>query len=71
MGQPSSARKPAQPINLPDKYQHLPTVPRLCLLALERFNYDARKAAEYLGIPARSVVMYGEQGCKISTKLTA
>lgn len=45
-----------------EKYSHLPTVPRYCLLALERFNYDAKKAAEYLGIPARSVVMYAEQG---------
>lgn len=62
MGLPPSARKPAQPARMPDKYGHLPTVPRLCLLALERFNYDAKKAAEYLGIPARSVVMYAEQG---------
>lgn len=56
----------APPLKLPDKYQHLPTVPRLCILALEHFNYDAKKAADVLGIPARSVVMYAEQG---STKL--
>ena len=56
----------APPLKLPDKYQHLPTVPRLCILALEHFNYDAKKAADVLGIPARSVVMYDEQG---STKL--
>ena len=52
----------AQSIKLPDKYGHLPTVPRLCLLALEHFNYDAKKAADLLGISARSVVMYAEQG---------
>ncbi|MFN4325256.1 MAG: hypothetical protein ACK4FP_05150 [Azonexus sp.] len=52
----------APPLKLPDKYQHLPTVPRLCILALEHFNYDAKKAADLLGIPARSVVMYAEQG---------
>lgn len=58
----SPPRKSAPSINQPDKYQHLPTVPRLCLLALEHFNNDAKQAAEYLGIPARSVVMYAEQG---------
>lgn len=52
----------ASPLHLPDKYPHLPTVPRLCILALEHFNYDAKKAADLLGIPARSVVMYAEQG---------
>jgi len=52
----------APPLHLPDKYPHLPTVPRLCILALEHFNYDAKKAADLLGIPARSVVMYAEQG---------
>ena len=51
----SHPRKSAQSINLPDKYSHLPIVPRACLLALEHFNYDAKKAAEVLGIPARSV----------------
>lgn len=55
-------RKSGRPINLPDKYGHLPTVPRLCLLALEHFRLDAKAAAAYLGIPARSVVMYAELG---------
>lgn len=58
----SHPRKSAPSINQPDKYSHLPIVPRACLLALEHFNYDAKKAAEVLGIPARSVVMYAEQG---------
>lgn len=58
----SHPRKSAQSINLPDKYSHLPIVPRACLLALEHFNYDAKKAADALGIHARSVVMYAEQG---------
>ena len=58
----SHPRKSAPPINLPDKHGHLPTVPRLCLLALEHFKWDAKKAADCLGIPARSVVMYAEQG---------
>lgn len=62
MATSSHLAQSAQSIKLPDKYGHLPTVPRLCLIALEHFNYDAKKAAEYLGIPARSVVMYAEQG---------
>lgn len=37
-----------------------------CLLALEHFNYDAKKAAEYLGTPARTVVMYAEEGKRTS-----
>lgn len=61
MGNVSPRCKATLAINLKNKYNHLPIVPRACLLALEHFNYDAKKAADILGIPARSVVMYAEQ----------